>query len=228
MSEATQTTNEDTSSDNSNTEEQTRVVRVPEKFTQRFILGCNAEGITVYTPLTDERDATELELVKLIVGTEPQPRGNGGMTREVSVNRAQQQKLYALAANARKYMQNFEKEPSKDHRANTLSAAIGANTLAQRLEKDTVWGVDVPMPYTPKRGKGKNKGTAEADTTADATDGTDTQNDGTDSTDSNVATDGDGDLSSTYERPTLNTADDAEEVSPEDARFIHQDVGGSG
>lgn len=187
----------------------TRIVRVPEKFTQRFLYGHNAEGTKVYAVIGDDS-----ELVKRIIDAEPTPRGNGGFTREVAVTREEYQELYSLMSMAREYMKNVEKEPSADHRANTLSAGVSANAVCTRMEKDTEWGIDNPVTYTPKSTR-KSKTEVAPETSED----TDESNDGVDETES-----GDLDLSSTYERPTLNTADDAEELPEEDQQFINQDV----
>lgn len=195
---------------------QTRAVRVPEKFTQRFIIGADAEGNTkdaegkpLYGVVHGPEHAT---LVDRILQTEPTPRGRGGMTREITVTREEYQQLYSLLANARRYMQNVDKEEGKRHRANTLAAAVGADAAANRMEKDAIWGIDNPIPYVPKRKRKAQNATPTTSTNDGASDSTadDTSND--------------GDLSSSYTPATVDTADDTSEVDATDAGFIQQDV----
>jgi len=193
--------------------EPTRTVRVPERFTARFLMGLSGEGEDRYEPI---EGADGSEVVLLILAAEPKARGNGGQTREITVNQAQWEELYTLVAEARKNMQNIavtingDKTDGKTHRADTLAAAVGADAVVKRMEKDTIWGISQHIPYIPKRKtkakKVEQEDTNDADDTADTTD--------------TAATKEPVD----YTPATLTTADDATELPADDQAFIHQDV----
>jgi hypothetical protein len=191
---------------------------VPEKFYQRFI--ANREANT--------------SLLQKLAAQEPQPRGApGGLSRNMQgLTHEEWNELYVYAAEARANQRNIHKVPHAEFKAETLNAAISGANVAKRMEKHG--GLDELIEYTPKfrkntkdteetEGSADEGNTSEAETEAPTTEVTDEATADAEASEESTE-DEDTNLDSEYEAPTMETFEDEDGLSDDEAANILADI----